>query len=194
MSFEVGDRFKIREDTYNFSKGTEVVLVDKDGSMSKARAIGDTKEDWFSNSMLIPLKAEPLITPTLEHNAVLEKATKYPNNNPKAAVGAKKLPIHQVPPALMIGAAEAMADGAEKYGPYNFRESQIAASVYMGAMLRHLFAWWDGEDNAEDSGVHHMKHVAACAGLILDSMACGTFDDDRPPASGAAEMIKRYTK
>ena len=115
-------------------------------------------------------------------------AVKYPDNNPKAAVGAKKLPVHYVPPALMLGAAEAMADGAKKYGPYNFRESQIAAGVYMGAMLRHLFTWWDGEDIAQDSGVHHIKHVAACAGLILDAMECGTFADDRPAKSGAAKM------
>lgn len=117
----------------------------------------------------------------------------YPNNNPKAAVGAKKLPVHYVPPALMLGAAEAMADGGKKYGPYNFRESQIAAGVYMGASLRHLFAWWDGEDIAQDSGVHHLKHVAACIGLMLDAMECGTFDDDRPPKSGASKMIGEYS-
>lgn len=116
----------------------------------------------------------------------------YPSNNPKAAAGAKKLPVQYVPPALMLGAAEAMADGGKKYGPYNFRESQIAADVYMGALMRHIFAWWDGEDTAEDSGVHHIKHVAACAGLILDAMECGTFDDNRPPKSGASKMIKEW--
>lgn len=116
----------------------------------------------------------------------------YPNNNPKAAIGAKKLPVHLVPPALMLGAAEAMADGAAKYGPYNFRDSVIAADVYMGASLRHLFAWWDGEDVAADSGVHHLKHVAACIGLMLDTIGKGNFDDNRPAASCAAEMIANF--
>lgn len=118
----------------------------------------------------------------------------YPNNNPKAAVGESKCPLHLVPPALSIGVAEAMKNGADKYGAYNFRDSKIAASVYMGAILRHLYAWWDGEDNAQDSGIHHLKHLGASVGLMLDAMAKGTFDDDRPTSGGAAELLREYQK
>ena len=119
--------------------------------------------------------------------------TGYPNNNPKAAIGAKKIPLDLVPPALLLGAAEAFKDGAAKYGAYNFRDSKIAATVYYAAMLRHLFAWFDGEDNAEDSGVHHIKHVAACCALILDTMVVGTFDDDRPTKGPSGKIIKEFT-
>lgn len=116
----------------------------------------------------------------------------YPDNNPKAAVGELKCPLHLVPPALIIGAAEALKNGADKYGAYNFRDSKIAASVYMGAIMRHLLAWWDGEDNAQDSGIHHMKHIAASAALVLDAMSTGTFADDRPPVGGAAKLLLEY--
>ena len=118
----------------------------------------------------------------------------YPQDNPKAAIGAKKIPLHLVPPALMIGAAEAMADGARKYGPYNFRDSGIAASVYMGAIERHLFSWWDGEDNTRDSNIHHLKAIAADIGLMLDAMAKGTFVDDRPTTGGAADLIDEWDR
>jgi hypothetical protein len=37
--------------------------------------------------------------------------------NPKAAFGDKKVPLHLVPPALLIGAARAFAEGAAKYSP-----------------------------------------------------------------------------
>lgn len=116
----------------------------------------------------------------------------YPDNNPKQAIGAKKCPLHLVPPALSIGVAEAMKDGAEKYGAFNFRESGIAGSVYTGAILRHLYAYMDGEDNASDSGIHHLKHVGACIALMLDSMATGTFVDDRPTRGGASALLEEY--
>lgn len=122
----------------------------------------------------------------------MSKGIAYPDNNPKAAMGATKAPLHLVPPALMIGAAEAMADGARKYGPYNFRDSGIAASVYMGAIERHLFSWWDGEDMTRDSKIHHLKAIAADVGLMLDAMAKGTFVDDRPTSGGAADLLQDW--
>ena len=116
----------------------------------------------------------------------------YPNNNPKAAIGSTKCPLHLVPPALSIGVAEAMKNGADKYGAFNFRDSKIAASVYTGAILRHLYAYMDGEDNASDSGIHHLKHIGASIALMLDSMAAGTYDDDRPTKGGAAKLLEEY--
>ena len=107
----------------------------------------------------------------------------YPDNNPKTAFGVKKTPMHLCPPALTAGASEAFANGAEKYGPYNWRDHKISASVYYAAVLRHLKDWWDRvdpNDCAPDSGVHHVKHSAACLGMILDVMGSEMFNDDRP--------------
>lgn len=116
----------------------------------------------------------------------------YPDNNPKAAVGETKCPLHLVPPALSIGVAEALKNGADKYGEANWRESGIAAHVYMGAILRHLYAWYEGEDNAQDSGIHHLKHIGASIAILLDSMACGSFIDDRPKTDVASKLLGEY--
>jgi hypothetical protein len=109
----------------------------------------------------------------------------YPDNNPKTAFGIKKTPLHLCPPALPAGAAEAFANGAAKYGAFNWREKKISASVYYAACLRHLHDWYDRidqDDNAPDSGVHHVKHAAACLGMILDVKDNPElFNDDRPP-------------
>lgn len=109
----------------------------------------------------------------------------YPDNNPKTQFGLKKTPLHLCPPALSAGAAEAFANGATKYGPYNWREKKISASVYYAACLRHLQDWYDRidqDDSAPDSGVHHVKHAAACLGMILDVKDNPElFNDDRPP-------------
>jgi hypothetical protein len=106
--------------------------------------------------------------------------TKYPDNNPKTAHGAAKTPLDLVPTALMRAAAEAFKNGASKYGPYNWRDAKISSSVYYAAALRHLHAWWEGEDIAPDSGVHHLGHAAACLALVLDTMGTEYLNDNRP--------------
>lgn len=109
----------------------------------------------------------------------------YPDNNPKTVQGLAKAPLHLVPPALVEGAAEAFANGAEKYGPFNWREAQISSTVYYAACLRHLHAWYDRidpADKAPDSGVHHIKHAVACLALLLDTIGTDLLNDNRPPA------------
>lgn len=116
----------------------------------------------------------------------------YPDNNPKTAIGVTKVPLHLVPPSAKYFLAEALADGARKYGPYNWRQFPISISVYKGAMERHLDAFWDGEDLAQDSKVHHLAHAMACAALMLDAMTLGILQDDRPLPGKASELQKIY--
>lgn len=118
----------------------------------------------------------------------------YPDDNPKTAVGVTKVPLHLVPPASIHGEAEALADGAEKYGPYNWREFDISASTYIAATLRHIHAWWDGENVAHDSLVHHIKHAKATLGIMLDAMTLGKLKDDRPPPGACPEMQRAYAR
>ena len=113
------------------------------------------------------------------------------SGNPKARVGSLKAPLHLVPPALSIGVAYALKDGAAKYGAYNWREEPINVSTYIGAILRHLYAYQDGENYADDSGVSHLAHVAACCALLMDSEAWGSLVDDRSYGP-AAEILEEY--
>jgi hypothetical protein len=45
-------------------------------------------------------------------------------------------------------------NGAGKYGPYNWRDRAVRASIYVDACERHLNAWLDGAEDVTDSGVH----------------------------------------
>lgn len=117
---------------------------------------------------------------------------KYPDNNPKTLVGASKVPLHLVPPSAVHYLADALADGARKYGAYNWRSSPISISTYKSALQRHMDAFWDGEDLASDSGVHHVAHAMACCALILDAMSLGVLVDDRPPKGKASELQQNY--
>lgn len=113
----------------------------------------------------------------------------YPDNNPKTAIGVTKVPLHLVPPSAKHFLGLALADGARKYGAYNWRDHAISISVYKAAAERHLDAFWDGEDLAPDSQVHHVAHAMACCALILDALTIGKLNDDRP-AKGAAPQLQ----
>lgn len=117
-----------------------------------------------------------------------------PDNNPKSAFGVKKPPLHLIPPVALAHEAMAMGNGAAKYGPYNWRENSVAASIYVAAALRHLLAWHEGEELAEDSGVHHLAHARACLGILLDAMEGGNLIDDRPLKGAFPETQKKLTR
>jgi hypothetical protein len=106
--------------------------------------------------------------------------TSLPDDNPKTAHGAQKAPMHLIPPPALLELAWAMGEGAKKYGPYNWREKHISASVYQAAALRHLMAWWQGQDTDPSSGAHHLAHAMACCAIALDSIHHGMMNDDRP--------------
>lgn len=102
------------------------------------------------------------------------------DNNPKARLGALKAPLHQIPTTGLPAVARVLAHGAEKYGFMNWRAESISITTYQAAILRHLFAWYEGEDHDLDSGEHHMAHIAANALMLLDARRHGQLIDDRP--------------
>lgn len=118
----------------------------------------------------------------------------YPDNNPKTLAGSKKVPLHLIPPSAKHFLAMAMEDGGNKYGPYNWREIPVAVSPYYSAAQRHLDAFWDGENEAPDSKVHHLAHAMACCAILLDAMTCGAMVDDRPIQGAAPQLQLQYVE
>lgn len=119
-------------------------------------------------------------TPRQEYAEAQAKA----NENPKNQAGRLKHSTHAIPPVAIFALGAAMQNGADKYGPFNFRQSDITASVFFDAMMRHLLLWWNGEDYASDSHVHHLSHLMASCAIILDGLQHGNFKDDRPSILG----------
>lgn len=99
--------------------------------------------------------------------------------NPKTLAGAVKAPLHLLEYAADVEIAKALADGALKYGRKNYLHGAIPATVYGGALRRHVGLWLAGEDNAEDSGIHHLAHVGAGIHIVFAALANGNFVDDR---------------
>lgn len=103
--------------------------------------------------------------------------------NPKVGAASKKYSLRYMPLSANIEANRALENGAEKYGLCNWRDTNVKASVYIDAALRHIAQWQEGQENASDSTVHNLGHAMASLAIIIDAQAQGVLIDDRPTAS-----------
>lgn len=110
--------------------------------------------------------------------------SKATTSNPKDRFGLVKVSLSKFPAVALVHAATAMMDGARKYGAYNWRDKDVVASIYMDAAGRHLLDWFEGQETASDSGVHHLGHAIACCAILLDAQQNGNLIDDRPIRRG----------
>lgn len=103
--------------------------------------------------------------------------------NPKdaAATRDQKPQLHLLEYAADCEIAQALANGAFKYGRKNFHTIPILANVYGGAIRRHVGQWLDGEDFDKDSGLSHLAHIGANIHVVFAAMSKGMFTDDRGP-------------
>jgi hypothetical protein len=110
--------------------------------------------------------------------------------NPKDAIGSRKAPLGLIPATLLPFVAPAMAVGAAKYGPMNWREQPVQAMIYAEAAMRHLLAWVDGQNEAEDTDVNHIAHALAGLAILADAIASDNLIDNRPPAGATADLLR----
>lgn len=106
-------------------------------------------------------------------------------------MGTQKVSLSKLPAVAIAHGALAMMNGAIKYGAYNWRAKPVVASIYVDAALRHITAWFEGEEDATDSGVHHLGHALACCAIILDAQAVGNLIDDRPVTTQSKGVMTR---
>lgn len=114
--------------------------------------------------------------------------------NPKDLLGQNKPSISLIPPSSLFYLAEAMKNGATKYGPYNWRDRKVQSTIYVDAVFRHLLAYIDGEEDAEDSKISHLAHAMASLAILIDAKESNCLIDTRPKKGTSNEIIKRFTK
>lgn len=114
-------------------------------------------------------------------------------SNPKDIIGIRKVPMSTVPANVLAEVAVAMLEGSAKYGRHNYRAVGVRASVYYDAMMRHIMAWWEGEDVDKDSGMNHVVKAMSTLVVLRASMLQGNFTDDRPlsPPEFLTELNKK---
>lgn len=110
-------------------------------------------------------------------------------SNPKDLVGIRKAPMSTVSAVVLAEVGVAMLEGARKYGRHNYRVVGVSSSVYYDAAMRHLMAWWEGQDIDPDSGMSHITKCITSLVVLRDAMIQGKLTDDRAPSS--AEFYER---
>lgn len=161
-------------------------LLDKQNELNDRREAYARGEKWENPApapVLTPNYMQPALKAIKDELASRTRTgatcTADPTN-PKDLVGARKVSISCIPPIALVHEAHAMMDGARKYEKYNWRSNPVRADIYIDALLRHVFAWFEGEEYAEDSGAHHLGHARACLGILIDAMESGNLVDNRP--------------
>jgi hypothetical protein len=119
--------------------------------------------------------------------------------NPKTRYGNLKVKLQLVPTSAKIAIARALEEGAEKYSPWNWRETPVPLMTYVGACCRHLDAFVEGEMKDPDSDTkEHLDGAIGSLAIIIDAMSLGegNYIDDRPSVSsqGALESLKKGSR
>ena len=92
-----------------------------------------------------------------------------------------------VPVEAIEEIARVLTFGSQKYGDRNW-EKGIKYGRVFAACMRHLWAWWGGEEKDKESGLHHLAHAGCCVFFLLAYTARGLRDfDDREGAADSQE-------
>ena len=135
-----------------------------------------TPKEWDEVAARAVLRSSPAATPA----------------NPKQLYGDRKVPLHLVPASATAYAAVALKEGARKYGAFNWRHSNVEAMTYVGATLKHMSAYMDGETIDPESGNPHLAHAMASLAILIDATEGGFLVDNRPPAGPAAKTLNAF--
>lgn len=92
--------------------------------------------------------------------------------------GRKLAQLSALDPRSLIRVAEVAGFGAIKYARLNFARG-YAYSLSYDALQRHLHAFWDGEENDDESGLPHLAHAAWHCLALLTFRERGRGTDDR---------------
>lgn len=110
----------------------------------------------------------------LEEDA--DRGTKYDTN---------KTRYELLPPLALEGVSSVMTHGSHKYDKgtrtedQNWRKGMRWGRLF-GATMRHLWAFWRGEDIDPDSDLHHLDHAAADVMMLREYTQLHPEEDDRP--------------
>lgn len=157
---------------------------------SAAKAARDMYHGKFENTDLDMPSIEYTVTP-IDVKPVTEDTLKE-LTNPKQAHGDKKVPLHLVPPSASAYIAQGLKEGARKYGAFNWRETNVESMTYVGAALRHIAAYVDGETVDPESGNPHLAHAMASLAILVDAIEADKIIDNRPVSGPAAKTLEAF--
>jgi hypothetical protein len=108
-----------------------------------------------------------------------EDAGRHPSYDEGVKFDDAKNRLDLIPVEALEQVGEIYSYGAKKYADHNWRSGLKFSRLY-GATLRHLFAFWRGEDKDKESGLPHLAHATFGLLGLLQYQAEGRRElDDR---------------
>lgn len=108
-----------------------------------------------------------------DHNASLmakdEPAHKFDAGKPR---------MDLIPPEMLDAAGRVLGSGAVKYAERNWEKGMSWGRCF-GALMRHLWVWWGGEELDPETGFCHLDHALCCLAFLIAYRARGHGKDDR---------------
>jgi hypothetical protein len=124
---------------------------------------------------------ESSFTNEYEYNPFLDEMV--PKGIVEPVVGVKfdqgKLGMHLLPPELLIGVSSILDFGAKKYAPRNWEKGMDWSRVF-SSLMRHMWAWWRGEDKDPETGMSHLWHAGCNIAFLIAYEERKVGKDDRP--------------
>lgn len=87
---------------------------------------------------------------------------------------ADKPQYSMLPPQALLEVVHVLTFGASKYSPNNWRHVANLRQRYFDAANRHMWQWWCGEVNDEETKRHHLASAISNLMFILET----ELDDD----------------
>lgn len=112
-----------------------------------------------------------------ERSIKKEKATVSETGSIRLNIGKARMDL--VPTSLIESVAEVLTYGATKYSERQW-EWGNKFSVPYASLMRHLIAWWGGENRDKESGLPHTYHIAMNAAMLIEYEKNYPYFDDRP--------------
>lgn len=81
-------------------------------------------------------------------------------------------------PEALEGTARILTFGAKKYTDRNWEKGMKWSRVF-GALMRHLWCWWRGEEVDSETGESHLHHAACCIMFLQAYEVRRVGEDDR---------------
>ncbi len=100
--------------------------------------------------------------------------------------------VDQIPVDVLMEWGQVYTFGASKYGRNNWKLGTEYHEFYASA-LRHLFAFWGGEDIDPESGLSHLVHALWNIAAIrhYQNKGLGTDDRDNPLEAERRQMMTK---
>lgn len=94
----------------------------------------------------------------------------------------KEKPTFELLPLdLLADVNKVLQFGAKKYKVNNWRkQSGFKLSRCYNALLRHMIAWWFGEDLDKETGISHLAHAMCNLLFLMYHFKNNKNADDRP--------------